>query len=94
MPWGAWITAGVALVALAVLAWVHFREATPAPALLNASIEDPDGFWAEAAENCHWYKKWDRFLEYDFKESPEVRYFVGGKILFPSGAGVCHGDRF
>ena len=27
------------------------------------SIEDPDSFWAEAAEDCHWYKKWDKVLE-------------------------------
>ena len=24
------------------------------------SISDPEGFWGAAAEDCHWYKKWDQ----------------------------------
>jgi len=27
------------------------------------SIKDPNSFWAQAAEECHWYKKWDKVLE-------------------------------
>ncbi len=49
-------------------------------ALYNWSIKDPEGFWGKMAEQLHWYKKWDKFLEYDFKNKPEVRYFIGGKI--------------
>ena len=26
-------------------------------------IEDPEGFWAHAAESIHWYKKWDQVLD-------------------------------
>ena len=26
------------------------------------SIEDPESFWAEKAEDFHWYKKWGRSL--------------------------------
>ena len=32
------------------------------------------------AEQLDWYRKWDRFVEYDFKDKPEVRFFIGGKI--------------
>jgi len=27
------------------------------------SIEDPDAFWAEAAEDVQWVKKWDKVLD-------------------------------
>ncbi len=42
------------------------------------SINDPNGFWGEVAENCHWYKKWDRVL--DDSNKPFYRWFVGGEI--------------
>lgn len=42
------------------------------------SIEDPDGFWGEAAENIHWYKKWDKVL--DDSNKPFYRWFTGGIV--------------
>jgi propionyl-CoA synthetase len=42
------------------------------------SIEDPEGFWGEAAEDCHWFKKWDKVL--DRSNEPFYRWFVGGEI--------------
>ncbi|KKM83298.1 hypothetical protein LCGC14_1310880, partial [marine sediment metagenome] len=42
------------------------------------SINDPNGFWGEIAENCHWYKKWDSVL--DDSNKPFYRWFVGGEI--------------
>jgi len=49
-------------------------------ALYNWSIRDPEGFWGQLAGQLDWYKKWDKFLEYDFRDNPEIKYFVGGKI--------------
>jgi len=46
----------------------------------NRSVKEPDKFWGELANQLDWYKKWDKYLEYDFKDKPEVRHFVGGKI--------------
>ena len=44
------------------------------------SMEDPEGFWAERAEELvTWDKKWDKVLEYDLS-IPEVKWFVGGKL--------------
>lgn len=43
------------------------------------SIEDPEGFWAEVAEDFVWRKKWDTVLEWDFYK-PEVKWFAGGKL--------------
>ena len=41
------------------------------------SIKDPDAFWAKAAEDCHWYKKWDKVL--DDSNKPFYRWFTGGE---------------
>ncbi len=41
------------------------------------SINDPEGFWGEIAEDCHWYKKWDKVL--DDSNKPFYRWFVGGE---------------
>ncbi|MBT3225719.1 MAG: propionyl-CoA synthetase [Deltaproteobacteria bacterium] len=41
------------------------------------SITNPDDFWGEAAENCHWYKRWDKVL--DDSNKPLYRWFTGGE---------------
>jgi propionate--CoA ligase len=41
------------------------------------SIENPTEFWAEQAEQLHWYKKWDKVL--DDSKAPFYRWFVGGE---------------
>lgn len=43
------------------------------------SIENPEAFWAEVAENFYWQKKWDTILEYDFQK-PSVKWFEGAKL--------------
>jgi acetyl-CoA synthetase len=45
----------------------------------SESISQPEKFWAAVAENFHWRKKWDRVLEWNFKE-PRVRWFEGAKL--------------
>ncbi|MHB0979330.1 MAG: propionyl-CoA synthetase [Thermoleophilia bacterium] len=42
------------------------------------SIEDPQRFWAEAAEEIHWEKKWDSVL--DDSAAPIYRWFKGGRL--------------
>ncbi len=49
-------------------------------AIYNWSIKNPEHFWSTMARQLDWYKEWDKFLVYDFKDKPEVRYFTGGKI--------------
>jgi acetyl-CoA synthetase len=48
--------------------------------LWEESIKNPDKFWGKYAEELEWFKKWDKYEVYDFKDKPEVRHFVGGKI--------------
>jgi acetyl-CoA synthetase len=45
----------------------HIKSLEEYEALYKRSIEDPEGFWAEAARELHWFKPWSR-------------WFVGGKI--------------
>lgn len=43
------------------------------------SVQDPETFWAEVAEDFAWRKKWSKVLEWDFLK-PEVKWFVNGKL--------------
>ncbi len=43
------------------------------------SIENPEDFWEEQAEQFIWHKKWDKVLEWNFDE-PSVKWFSGGKL--------------
>ena len=43
------------------------------------SVEDPENFWGAIAENFQWRKKWDKVLEWNFKE-PKIEWFKGGKL--------------
>ena len=46
--------------------------------LYQQSISDPEAFWGTAAEDLHWYKKWDKVIDIDGKPVP--RWFVGGEF--------------
>lgn len=48
-------------------------------AAYQKSVENPEGFWAEIAAHFHWRKKWDRVLNWNFRE-PKVEWFAGGKL--------------
>ena len=43
------------------------------------SIEHPEQFWAEIAEQFVWQKKWDKVLEWNFSE-PKIEWFKGAKL--------------
>ncbi len=42
------------------------------------SINDPEGFWGQAAEAIHWTRKWDKVL--DDSDKPFYRWFTGGEM--------------
>lgn len=46
--------------------------------IYQQSITDPNGFWGEAAEAVHWFKKWDNVL--DDTNPPFYRWFVGAEM--------------
>jgi len=43
------------------------------------SVDDPEGFWGNVADNFYWRKKWDRVLDWNFTE-PKIEWFKGGKL--------------
>ena len=50
--------------------------------LYQKSVDDPEGFWSEIAEEFHWFQKWDsiRSYNYNLDDGPiDVRWFEGGK---------------
>ncbi len=47
--------------------------------IYKESIEDPEKFWGELAEQIDWYKKWDKVLVEDFANASH-QWFVGGKL--------------
>src|SRR6202043_2742140 len=46
-------------------------------ALYKESIEQPEKFWGRAAEELHWFKKWDKVLEW---KAPWAKWFVNGQL--------------
>jgi len=57
-------------------AQAHIKSIAEYEALYNRSIEDPEGFWAEVASNFHFFKKWDRVLDWKL---PFAKWFVGSQ---------------
>jgi acetyl-CoA synthetase len=47
-------------------------------AMYARSIEEPERFWSEVAEEFHWYRKWDSVREYDFVNA-RVAWFDGAR---------------
>ena len=43
------------------------------------SVEDPENFWAEIAQEFTWRKPWTKTLQWNFEE-PSIKWFVGGKL--------------
>jgi acetyl-CoA synthetase len=46
-------------------------------AMYARSVEDPEGFWGEAASELEWFKRWDRVLD---ESGPHAKWFTGGKM--------------
>lgn len=43
------------------------------------SVQDPEGFWADVASSFFWRKRWDKVLEWNFKD-PHIKWFSGAKL--------------
>lgn len=54
----------------------HIKSMAEYEAIYRRSMEDPDGFWSEAARELHWFEPWTKVLEWD---APWAKWFVGGK---------------
>ncbi len=47
--------------------------------IYQRSIDDPEGFWGEMAQQLDWYKKWNKVLVEDFAKAKHS-WFIGGKL--------------
>lgn len=48
--------------------------------IYKRSLSDPDGYWAERAEELiTWDRKWRTVLKYDFHK-PDIQWYVGGQL--------------
>jgi acetyl-CoA synthetase len=54
----------------------HIKSRAEYDALCSRARADNEGFWAEIAGELHWFKKWDRVLEWN---PPFAKWFIGGK---------------
>lgn len=45
----------------------------------RVSVTNPEEYWASVAQHFSWRKKWDKVLEWNFKE-PDVKWFSGAKL--------------
>jgi acetyl-CoA synthetase len=55
----------------------HIKSLAEYEKLYNESVDDPDTFWSRVASELHWFKKWDKVLEWN---CPWAKWFVGGEI--------------
>ena len=56
-------------------AWIKSRAEYDR--LYRESIDQPEQFWSRVAGELHWFKKWDKVLEWN---CPWAKWFVGGQI--------------
>ena len=49
------------------------------------SVDDPEGFWAEIAQQFKWRKPWKKVLSWDFNEA-ETKWFEGGELNITENA--------
>jgi acetyl-CoA synthetase len=55
----------------------HIKSLEQYEQLYREAESDPEKFWAAIASELHWFRAWDRVLEW---EAPWAKWFVGGQI--------------
>ncbi len=55
----------------------HINSMSELERLRSEADADPEGFWARMAEEIHWFRKWDKVLEW---QPPHAQWFIGGKL--------------
>jgi acetyl-CoA synthetase len=55
----------------------HIKSLAEYERLYQESIDQPDQFWSRVAGELHWFKKWNKVLEWN---CPWAKWFLGGQI--------------
>ncbi|HEX3356493.1 MAG TPA: acetate--CoA ligase, partial [Tepidisphaeraceae bacterium] len=54
----------------------HIKSRAEYDRMYRESIDNPEKFWGDIANQLHWFKKWDKVLDWNV---PNAKWFVGGK---------------
>ena len=55
----------------------HVKSMDEYRKLYRESLDNPEAFWGGLAEKLHWFKKWDKVLDW---KPPHGRWFINGKL--------------
>lgn len=55
----------------------HIKSLAEYERLYREAEADPEKFWGDAARELHWFRHWDRVLDWD---APWAKWFAGGQI--------------
>src|SRR5919205_2212204 len=55
----------------------HIQSLEQYEQLYREAEADPEGFWAKIAADLHWFKPWDKVLEWN---EPFAKWFIGGQL--------------
>jgi len=55
----------------------HIKNREEYDRIYAESVKDPEKFWGGIASDLHWFKKWDKVLEWNV---PWAKWFAGGQI--------------
>jgi acetyl-CoA synthetase len=67
----------------------HIKSMEQYKEMYDRSLNDPEGFWADIAENFTWYKKWDKVMDYNYdmdKAPVNIEWFRGGQTNITANA--------
>jgi acetyl-CoA synthetase len=57
----------------------HIRSLEQYRQMYQRSIEDPEGFWGEVANDFYWRKRWTKVRAFDFRKEISIQYFIGAQ---------------
>lgn len=55
----------------------HISSMEQYASMYARSIDDPEGFWGEAAKELYWYRPWNKVCQWKL---PDARWFDGGQL--------------
>ena len=62
-----------------IAAEAHVKSFDEYQKMYDRSVNDPDGFWGEIAEQFTWETKWNKVRDYTFEGDVSIKWFEGGK---------------
>ena len=70
----------------------HIKSIAQYKKAYKASVQNPEQFWAEIAENFVWQKPWDKVLDWNFTEH-SIKWFVNARLNITENALDRHAQK-